>query len=215
VHFWRSAFHVANQIMSFPICRPGGPLSEASLNGQSGDKFTKDSHKGAIEDHALHFTRSPYMPGRLFPWTAMRTLPMLDPTRPSRGTRTTNQSLTWKVASQNVIVITSSLSSYTVSITNNLAGLEDLDNHLSFLVFFSFMDTAISAFKPQQPWSEDRTPNGFSLLTGLPVDIAFFQLNWKGLEPDNSTQWIWSRTPLMDFLSRHPGISPFSRTWTP
>jgi hypothetical protein len=96
---------------------------------------------------------------------------------------------------------TSSLSSYTVSITNNLAGLEDLDNHLSFLVFFSFMDTAISAFKPQQPWSEDRTPNGFSLLTGLPVDIAFFQLNWKGLEPDNSTQWTWSRTPLMDFFS--------------
>jgi hypothetical protein len=60
------------------------------------------------------------MPGRLFPWTAMRTLPMLDRTRPSRGTRTTNQSLTWKVASQNVIVITSSLSSYTVSITNKL-----------------------------------------------------------------------------------------------
>jgi hypothetical protein len=47
VHFWRSAFHVANQIMSFPICRPGGPLSEASLNGH----LATNSSRTATRSH--------------------------------------------------------------------------------------------------------------------------------------------------------------------
>jgi hypothetical protein len=147
------------------------------------------------------------MPGRLFPWTA---LPMLDPTRPSRGTRTTNQSLTWKVASQNVIVITSSLSSYTVSLTNNLAGLEDLDNHLSFLVFFSFMDTAISAFSNR---------NSLGQRTGRQMDFHCSPVFlWISLS-FSLTGEDWNQTTrhsghslalLMDFFSRHLGFLLFS-----
>jgi hypothetical protein len=66
--------------------------------------------QGAVEDDALHFTRSPHMPGRLFPWTAMHTSHAGSDSSESRDKN--NQRVSdLKVASQNVIVITKLLSS--------------------------------------------------------------------------------------------------------